>query len=206
MAIPIIRGREIKSFQYSPAKYFYLAPYINGNLIDWKALEENYPLSFRYLMQFHESFVQKGKKEWHAFYTPPVDHASEAVISCKIASPRSFARMELSDKTIHGSSFGIAINDVRMNLHLLLLYLNSKHFWNQLEATMPPMGANRRVIRLSILKNLLIPRRIAYPTDESAFEAKLLEKRICQVVWRGKSEEIKSIFAALDSFVESVIN
>ena len=58
----------------------------------------------------------------------------------------------------------------------------SKLFADQLDATMPPMGEGYRSIRRSILKNLLIPRRIAYPTDESAFEAQKLEKRITQVI------------------------
>ena len=205
LTIPIIRGREIKGFQYSPVKYFYLAPYIDGNMLDWRALEENYPLAFQYLMRFHESFVQKGMKEWHAYHTPPVYYPSEVIVSCKIAPTRSFARMELSDKTIHGSAFGIIVDDSRMDKHLFLLYLNSTYFWHQLEATMPPMGVSHRAIRMSILKNLLIPRLIAYPTDESVLAARKLVKRINQIVGRGKSEEIKSIFTELDSFVESVV-
>jgi hypothetical protein len=113
--------------------------------------------------------------------------------------------MELLDKTIHGSAFGIAVHDARMDIRLLLLYLNSNYFWNQLEATMPPMGTVRRAIRLSILKDLLIPRRIAYPTDESVLEAKEIEHRINQVIGRGKSDKIKPIFAELDSFIDNLV-
>ena len=165
-------------------------------------LEEKYPQTFQYLERFH----QLGSEEWYAYYTAPAPHPGEAIVSCKIVSPRSFARMELSDKTIHGSAFGIAVKDERVDIRLLLLYLNSKHFWSQLDATMPPMGTGRRAIRISILKDLLIPKRIAYPTEESIVEARNLEKRISQTVGRKKSKETEMAFRALDSFIDQCLS
>ncbi len=204
LTVPIIRGREIKGFQYSPVKYFYIAPYIEGNLIPWGLLEKKHPLTFQYLSRFHESFVQNGGKEWYSYYAPPVYRQGEALVSCKIASLRSFTRMELSDRTIHGSAFGIAIKDKRIDSHLLLLYLNSKHFWEQVDATMPPLGIGRRAIRMSIFKDLRIPKRIAFPTEETVVEAQKLENRISKVVGRKKTKDVKLIFAELDSFIEKV--
>ncbi|HBT75629.1 MAG TPA: hypothetical protein DEB39_01610 [Planctomycetaceae bacterium] len=110
--------------------------------------------------------------------------------------------MDLSDKTIHGSAFGYAISEPRIDLSLLLLYLNSGDFWRQLDATMPPMGVGRRAIRMSILKELLIPRRIAFPTEQDVVEAGILEKRIVQGMRKKNSEAAKSIFTELDSFIE----
>jgi hypothetical protein len=154
-------------------------------------------------MRFYELFVQEKNKEWYDYHAVPAYHPGEAIVSCKIVASRSFARMDLSDKTIHGSAFGIATKDNRMDIRLLLLYLNSQHFWDQLEATMPPIGKGRRSIRMSILKDLRIPKQIAYPTTEAISEAQQLEKRISQIVGRGKTEQIKTVFAELDSFIDT---
>jgi hypothetical protein len=43
LAIPIIRGREVKGFRCTPVRYFYLAPYTEGKLIKWDVLHEKYP-------------------------------------------------------------------------------------------------------------------------------------------------------------------
>ena len=100
------------------------------------------------------------------------DHG-EVIVSCRIVSPRSFARMELSETVIHGSAFGIAINDEKMEPRLFLLYLNSKHFWRQLDSTMPPMGVGRRAVRISLLKDLIIPHSIAFPDGQHVAEARV---------------------------------
>jgi hypothetical protein len=206
LTIPIIRGREIKGFRYSLTKYFYLTPYIERNLIKRTMLEKKYPLTFQYLMRFDKLFAQERNEEWYAYHALPAYRSNEVIVSCKIVSTRSFARMELSDKTIHGSAFGIATKDESIDIRLLLLYLNSTHFWNQLEATMPPIGITRRAIRMSIFKDLLIPKQIVYPTANTVDEAHILEKRISQIIGRRKIKEIKTVFAELDSFIVCCIS
>lgn len=204
LAVPVIRGREIKGFRYAPVKYFYLAPYAEGKLIDWLLLEKIYPMPCRYLDRFRHMSASTGMDTWYSFYTPPIYRQRETIVACRIASPRSFARMDLSDRTIHGSAFGIEINDARIDPTLLLLYLNSSDFWRQLATTMPPMGTGRRSIRMSILKELLIPQQIAFPSKRDIEDAKILERQIVQILRKRNSDTAKSVFAELDSFIERI--
>ena len=71
---------------------------------------------------------------------------------------------------------------------------------------MPPTGVGRRVIRMSTLKDLLIPKRITYPDAASILEAYNLEKRISRILGSTrKTEESKAIFAELDTFIDNLI-
>jgi hypothetical protein len=185
--------------------YFYLVPYVDDKLLDWRSLETDYPLTFRYLERFRKTFDSKGAELWYAYYSTPVHHPGEVIVSCRIASPHSFARMELSETTIHGSAFGIAINDDKINQRLLLLYLNSGHFWQQLDSTMPPMGTGRKAIRISILKDLTIPRRIVFPNDQHVTAATVLERRIVQEMRKQNPETVDAIFKELDFFIEDML-
>jgi hypothetical protein len=157
------------------------------------------------LKRFETLCAHEQIDEWYSYHAVPVYRSGEAIVSCKIVSPRSFARIDLSERVIHGSVFGIAVRNEQMDIRLLLLYLNSQHFWRQLDATMPPMGIGRRTIRMSILKKLLIPKSIAYPTADGICKAHDLEKRICQVIGKGKIKKTKMAFAELDSFIDGCI-
>lgn len=205
LSVPIIRGREIKGFQYTSARHFYLAPYFDGKLISPDLLERKYPLTYRYLEQ-NKGMTVSSDETWYAYYTPPQYRIGKTIVACKIASPRSFALMELETQTIHGSAFGIAINDPSIDPFLLTLYLNSNLFWQRIEASMPPMGESRRSIRLSILRELTIPIQIAFPSGQNIIAAQELYKRIVQSLWRKKRGKVVEMMMEFDHFIEKTIS
>ena len=154
LCIPIIRGREIKPFQYFCPNSFYLTPYFEEKLISRQDSEKDYPLTYQYLVRFREKLDKRGESEWYSYYSPPTRIRKKAIICCRVAGKCTFAHFDMAKYTIHGSAFGIGFDDETIDERLLLLYLNSSTFWRQIETVMPPIGEKRRSIRISTLKEL----------------------------------------------------
>jgi hypothetical protein len=128
---PVVYGSEIRRYLRIGAGHLLLYPYRDGELIPLEQLEQEYPFTFRYLMEYREVLASRGSvsgasKAWYGL----VRQRNEEWLSSKKLLTRDMAMRPSFALDDEGSTYlvgGTAVIPSNPDLLLPLLgYLNSQ--------------------------------------------------------------------------------
>lgn len=197
----ICRGRNITGFANICTHYVCFFPLDSfGNFVTWKEMENRFPRIFRYLSSRitepqYGLLIEKYKKYQKKILWP-------AIICSRILSQQNFVLCQRQDLILHSSTLSFQILNSRMSYPVLLAYMNSSSFWNQLVAIMPHMKERHVAIRQILLKSLKIPSKIAFPEEKTIREAEALISNLDITLKKDKMY----IYSEIDQWIESLID
>lgn len=199
----IVHGRNLSGFAPPRPTNIAIYPFdADGSLLNETQLMNGFPHAWRYLLHYKKALeVIKRRKNlpWYSPRSSAVNREDDSqLLGAMVTAGRNMTLVKNETLIAHSSVLRVIPNSA-LNPWLLLGVLNSSLFWNYTRLTMPTMGFERRVFRMSHVRAFPFPMSTRWQTPVANTLVEL-----AGTLWREKGRSISDTqWDELDALVHT---
>lgn len=201
---PIIRGRYVRGFITPESIIDHCIYPFNqfGLLLSEECIKIKYPLLYQYLLSCKQTLLSRKRTvEWYGYHSDKSNGSLPRIIASNITSIRKMTITCDINTILHSSVFAIKPTNTTLSMPLLLAFLNSSLFWEQIESIMQPAKSGYRKISFPLLKRIFVPRTVVSRDQLLEDECKQLLNKI-RLCIKEQSRDGNKYIHELDLFVK----